>query len=194
VPDSPIQRRAFSAAENFLRAAHDNCVRVNAEARSRAGYDTTVTRIGGAKCCDWCASVTGSFRVDSAPAGIWGRHDNCKCDIIYQSKRGYQTLTGRTDNHGWRTMPEGEEMPWVPVHRVTDAQAAELSRRHDARRMTPEQTRNAMQTQRRTLTAEQISRAMQETQRNHPNWLLLSDEDIVKFIEKVRKEKERGTL
>ena len=40
-----------------------------------------------AKCCDWCADVSGKYPANETPAGFWGRHDNCKCSILYESKR-----------------------------------------------------------------------------------------------------------
>lgn len=110
-----IQRRARSATENFIRASHDSCVRANAEFRSRAGYDAQIVRTGGAKCCDWCASVEGTFSVRDAPAGIWGRHDNCKCSIVYQTRGGrYQTLTGKEKS--WNVV---EESDVAPLRKVT---------------------------------------------------------------------------
>lgn len=110
-----IQRRARSATENFIRASHDSCVRANAEFRSRAGYDAQIVRTGGAKCCDWCASVEGTFSVRDAPAGIWGRHDNCKCSIVYQTRGGrYQTLTGNAKS--WNVV---EESDVAPLRKVT---------------------------------------------------------------------------
>jgi hypothetical protein len=90
-------------------------VRANAEFRSRAGYDAQIVRTGGAKCCDWCASVEGTFSVRDAPAGIWGRHDNCKCSIVYQTRGGrYQTLTGKEKS--WNVV---EESDVAPLRRVT---------------------------------------------------------------------------
>lgn len=110
-----IQRRARSATENFIRASHDSCVRANAEFRSRAGYDAQIVRTGGAKCCDWCASVEGTFSVRDAPAGIWGRHDNCKCSIVYQTRGGrYQTLTGKEKS--WNVV---EESDVAPLRKIT---------------------------------------------------------------------------
>lgn len=112
VPDSVIERRAYSATENFVRSQHDRCTKANASFRSRAGLDCRITRTGGAKCCDWCASVSGSFTTGNAPDGIWGRHDNCKCSITYETRRGsFQQLSG--SGKGWDTV---EELPDLPLH------------------------------------------------------------------------------
>jgi len=137
VPESVIERRAYSATENFVRSQHDRCTQANASFRSRAGLDCRITRTGGAKCCDWCASVSGSFTTSSAPDGIWGRHDNCKCSITYETRRGsFQQLSGT--GKGWDTV---EELPDIPlhvldgettgageVHAVSAGQAAELQK------------------------------------------------------------------
>lgn len=118
VPESVIERRAYSATENFVRSQHDRCTQANASFRSRAGLDCRITRTGGAKCCDWCASVSGSFTTSSAPDGIWGRHDNCKCSITYETRRGsFQQLSG--SGKGWDTV---EELPDIPLHVLDGSQ------------------------------------------------------------------------
>ena len=110
VSDTVIQRRARSATENFIRASHDSCVKANIEFRSRAGYDAQIIRTGGARCCDWCASMEGTFSVRDAPDGIWGRHDNCKCSIVYQTRGGkYQTLGGKEKS--WDVVGESDVSP-----------------------------------------------------------------------------------
>lgn len=87
VPDSVIERRAESATENFCRSFQDDRVKANAAFRSEAGLRATIVRSGGSKCCDWCASVEGRFDYDSAPDGIWGRHDNCSCSVSMETGR-----------------------------------------------------------------------------------------------------------
>jgi hypothetical protein len=125
VPESVIERRAYSATENFVRSQHDRCTKANASFRSRAGLDCRITRTGGAKCCDWCASVSGSFTTSSAPGGIWGRHDNCKCSITYETRRGsFQQLSG--SGMGWDTV---EELPDLPLHTVSAEKYAQITQR-----------------------------------------------------------------
>ena len=81
------------------------CTKANALFRSRAGLDCRIIRTGGSKCCEWCDGVSGSFTTGNAPDGIWGRHDNCKCSITYETRRGsFQQLSGT--GNGWNTVKE----------------------------------------------------------------------------------------
>lgn len=121
VPDETIQRRAESATETFIRSQHDDCMKYNAEFRDRAGMTSYIIRDGSAKCCDWCADVSGKYTLDSAPAGIWGRHDNCKCSIQYDAKKGGRQLLRGTSKKWEVVAPDagaGE------LHRLSGAEGA----------------------------------------------------------------------
>ena len=121
VPDSTIERRARSATENFCMSHHDDCMRTNAEFRARAGLQAYAIREGGAKCCDWCADVSGKYPANETPAGFWGRHDNCKCSILYESKRsGRQLLRGTSKK--WEQVKPGAGAG--ELHRMTAEQVA----------------------------------------------------------------------
>ena len=139
VPDSTIERRARSATENFCMSHHDDCMRANAEFRARAGLQSYAIREGGAKCCDWCADVSGKYPANETPAGFWGRHDNCKCSILYESKRsGRQLLRGAEDNtRRWEVVPENAGAE--PLVRLTHEQAAAIQERNRLTVLTHEQ-------------------------------------------------------
>lgn len=125
VPDSVIERRAYSATENYVRSQHDRCTKANALFRSRAGLDCRITRTGGSKCCEWCDGVSGSFTTGNAPDGIWGRHDNCKCSITYETRRGsFQQLSGT--GKGWNTV---KELPDIPLHTASAEEYAQIAQR-----------------------------------------------------------------
>lgn len=94
VPESTVVRRAESAGENIVRSQHDRIVQKQAEFRDRAGLSCSAIREGGAKCCEWCASVSGKYPASDTPQGFWGRHDNCKCSILYETRKGVQRLGG----------------------------------------------------------------------------------------------------
>lgn len=121
VPDETIQRRAESATETFIRSQHDDCMKYNAEFRDRAGMTSYIIRDGSAKCCDWCADVSGKFTLDSAPAGIWGRHDNCKCSIQYDAKKGGRQLLRGTSKK-WEVVPENAGAG--ELHRLSGTEGA----------------------------------------------------------------------
>ncbi len=94
VPESTVVRRAESAGENIVRSQHDRIVQKQAEFRDRAGLQCSAIREGSAKCCEWCASVSGKYPASDTPQGFWGRHDNCKCSILYETRKGVQRLGG----------------------------------------------------------------------------------------------------
>lgn len=119
VPDSTIERRARSATENFCMSHHDDCMRTNAEFRARAGLQSYAIRDGSAKCCDWCADVSGKYPANETPQGFWGRHDNCKCSILYESKRGGRQLLRGTSKKWEQVAPGAGEL-----HRMTAEQVA----------------------------------------------------------------------
>lgn len=136
VPDSTIERRARSATENFCMSHHDDCMRVNAEFRARAGLQSYAIRDGSAKCCDWCADVSGKYPANETPAGFWGRHDNCKCSILYESKRsGRQLLRGTSKK--WEQVAPGAGAE--PLVRLTHEQAAAIQERNRLTVLTHEQ-------------------------------------------------------
>ena len=60
----------------------------------------------GTKCCDWCTEVAGKYRFGEQPDGIFRRHDNCDCTIIYDG----QVLRGKQNADGSR-YKTWEELP-----------------------------------------------------------------------------------
>lgn len=131
VPMETIQRRAGSAA-TVGRSFHDAYIKTNAEFRDRAGLSSSAIREGGAKCCEWCASVSGKYPASDTPQGFWGRHDNCKCSILYETKRGWRTHTGT--GKAWQSRPAEDAGAPEPT-RLTAEQAAEREAQHPVIRL-----------------------------------------------------------
>ncbi|MCQ2408547.1 MAG: hypothetical protein MJ065_08510 [Oscillospiraceae bacterium] len=116
---------------------HDGNVRANAEFRDRAGLQSSAIREGGAKCCEWCASVSGKYPAGDTPQGFWGRHDNCKCSILYETRKGVQRLGGSTKK--WEPLDDaGAPEPT----RLTAVQAAEREAQHPVILFSPEQAKS----------------------------------------------------
>lgn len=134
VPESTVVRRAESAGENIVRSQHDRIVQKQAEFRDRAGLQCSAIREGGAKCCEWCASVSGKYPASDTPQGFWGRHDNCKCSILYETRKGVQRLGGSTKK--WEPL---EDAGTPEPTRLTAEQAVELEARHPVIAFSPEQ-------------------------------------------------------
>lgn len=147
VPMETIQRRAGSAA-TVGRSFHDAYIKTNAEFRDRAGLQSSAIREGGAKCCDWCASVSGKYPASDTPQGFWGRHDNCKCSILYETKRGWRTHTGT--GKAWQSRPAEDAGAPEPT-RLTQEQAAEREARHPVISFSPEQAARVVAVQAGTM-------------------------------------------
>lgn len=105
VKDSVIKRRARAGTETITKSFHDNCIKVNAQFRHDAGLKCYIVRIG-TKCCEWCTEVAGKYKFGEQPDGIFRRHDNCDCTIIYDG----QVLRGKQNSDGSRSKT-WEELP-----------------------------------------------------------------------------------
>lgn len=86
-------------SENITAAFSDDYMKANADFRSRAGLDTYIERRTSGKCCPWCTEVAGRYLMSEQPEGLFRRHDNCDCVIIYDGK----VLRGQRGENGRRT-------------------------------------------------------------------------------------------
>lgn len=77
---------------NNSEAFFDDFVRENAEFRQKTGLKTTIMRIPAPGCCPWCAEMAGTWEYGTEPKDIYRRHENCRCDVIYNSERSYQDV------------------------------------------------------------------------------------------------------
>lgn len=112
VEDNVIKRRARAGTETITKSFHDDAIKVNAEFHEEAGLKCYIERIG-VDCCQWCSDVAGKYEMKDQPQGIFRRHDNCDCTVIYDG----QVLRGQVGNNGRRSKK------WVEVPK--DAGAAE---------------------------------------------------------------------
>lgn len=115
VKDETIKRRARSASENITVTFHDDFIAENAEFRDRAGIECFVERITDGSCCPWCNKVAGRYRMQDQPEGLFSRHDNCGCTIIYDG----QVLRGQIGENGRRGRRWIEQPPKVEYQKPT---------------------------------------------------------------------------
>ena len=97
VEDNVIKRRAGAGSETITKSYHDDFIETNAEFREDAGFKCYIVRMG-TDCCQWCSDVAGKYEMKDQPQGIFRRHDNCDCTIIYDG----QVLRGQTGAEGKR--------------------------------------------------------------------------------------------
>ena len=105
-PDEVIERRAENAVANAVESMHDDRMQAESKFRSRLGLTVVIERTG-ANCCPWCAEVAGKYRYGDEPEGVFRRHDNCNCTIVYDS----QVLRGAVGEDGRRTKTWEEVNP-----------------------------------------------------------------------------------
>lgn len=90
-----------NTAESITRGSVNDCIRTNSKAQSDAGLKVLLTRSDGSGCCDWCSSVTGTFKsFDALPDGFWGIHRGCGCTIDYHVGKTNTRLSYTTNEKG----------------------------------------------------------------------------------------------
>lgn len=123
--------RDFSAAtENIVNSIYTDYVKENAEFRSNAGLEVTVSRWDDVGCCYWCESLVGKYTYPDVPDDIWRRHKNCSCVIDYtNSKTGSRERIKFSDTRNGNKMITTKQ-----VTQLTPEQAAELERKISERK------------------------------------------------------------
>ena len=104
----------------LTQSFHDDHVRVNAEARYRAGMAPKIVRTASFGCCKWCASLEGSYPYeDVADTGndVFRRHERCRCTVDY-------VCDGRAQN------------VWTKRERPADAETLAARRAYGAEEQT----------------------------------------------------------
>ena len=79
----------------------------------------------GTDCCQWCSDVAGKYEMKDQPQGIFRRHDNCDCTIIYDG----QVLRGQTGAEGKR----GKK--WVEIPNSVEAVALKVFSNKEAKEL-----------------------------------------------------------
>ena len=135
VSQEVLQRRAENAIANIVNSFHDDYIKENSEFRQKAGLTCHVNRIGASKCCAWCAEVAGRYEVGREPDGFWRRHDHCSCQMIYETQKTRQRLSG--SGRAWKVDAEvrrrqAQKIQYKPT-RFTPDQARELERQQLSR-------------------------------------------------------------
>ena len=135
VTDETIKRRARSVSENITVTFHDDFIRENAAFRDRAGLKCYVERTTSGGCCDWCSNVAGRYLMQEQPEGLFRRHDNCDCTIVYDG----QVLRGQFGVNGRRGRKWVEEKPkaeYTPPRKLSRAEAEKFQGEKAPKRLT----------------------------------------------------------
>ena len=80
----------------FSQSVVDDTMRENVDFQARSGLHPTIKRIVMGDCCEWCASLAGTYKYpDDVPADFYRRHAHCRCRVMYNPKDG----RGVQDSH-----------------------------------------------------------------------------------------------
>ncbi|MBR3629417.1 MAG: hypothetical protein IKN55_02980 [Oscillospiraceae bacterium] len=110
---SVIQRRARAPVANVSKSFHDDCMRENADVRSRLGFKCYLNRVAATGCCKWCTDIAGRYVYGDHPDEVFHRHDNCGCTVTFENGRERQDVWSKRT---WQEDPaEVEANGFEPV-------------------------------------------------------------------------------
>ena len=113
-----IRRRAEKAVPTVSKSFHEDCMRENAEVRSKLGFKCYLNRIAATGCCKWCTDIAGRYVYGDHPDDIFGRHDNCSCTVTFEngrerhdmwSKRTWQEDPAEVEANGFKPVVNSQE-------------------------------------------------------------------------------------
>lgn len=69
---------------NFTQSVVDETLKANVNFQGESGLYPTITRIvHGDNACDWCRSLSGTYKYPDVPEDVYTRHDRCRCTVEY---------------------------------------------------------------------------------------------------------------
>lgn len=104
-----VAPRFREAVVNYSQSVATDAVRENADFQYRAGMDPKIIREAEATACEWCQEVAGTYNyhdVRDTGNDVYRRHENCRCRVMYEPRRG----SGRQNVHSkrWDTRTDEE--------------------------------------------------------------------------------------
>ena len=74
--------------ETFSMKVVDDTIKKNADFHYKAGLKPRIVRTAESKCCDWCASLDGTYDYPGVSREVFRRHNNCRCTVNYDPRDG----------------------------------------------------------------------------------------------------------
>jgi len=69
---------------NFTQSVVDDTLKANVDFQGKSGLHPKLIRVAHASDpCDWCQQMEGTYKYPNVPAGVFGRHDRCRCTVEY---------------------------------------------------------------------------------------------------------------
>lgn len=90
-----------NVARSITRGAVNDSMKANSKFQSDSGLKTRISRSDGAGCCEWCATMVGTYdSVDKLPSDFWRIHRGCTCVIDYRVGKTNNRLSFKSNNNG----------------------------------------------------------------------------------------------
>lgn len=85
IEENKIKKSTFYT---FGHRVVDNHIKENANLHHKIGLKPVIIRKASAKACEFCLSLEGVFLYpDEVPEGIFKRHEDCDCIVIYKPNK-----------------------------------------------------------------------------------------------------------
>lgn len=109
--DQAVEEETFEAMQAWLKepvintteSFFDGFVQANAGFRYKSGMSPRIVRTVAGSCCNWCASVAGTYDYGSEPKDVYRRHQYCRCIVTFESGRQRQNVWSKKI---WEEAPE----------------------------------------------------------------------------------------
>ena len=90
-----------NAARSITRKASTSHLKYTSRKQQQAGMSVLISRDEGGGCCEWCASIAGTYTsYDDLPSDFWQVHRNCTCVFHYKVGKTQDRISFITDDKG----------------------------------------------------------------------------------------------
>lgn len=90
-----------NVARSITRKTATSHLRYTGKKQQDAGMKVLISRDEGGGCCEWCATMAGTYTsFDDLPSDFWRVHRNCSCVFHYKVGRTQEKISFDTDTKG----------------------------------------------------------------------------------------------
>lgn len=170
-----------NVARSITRGAVQDSMKANSKLQEDAGLKIRISRSDGSGCCDWCASVVGTYdSFESLPDDFWLIHRGCSCVIDYRVGSTRNKISFKTDEKGYLSkvteeIKEQPELSFAEKKAIIDKNEEKIQKLIENKKAedlkfimgTPEEVAEAVENVK--LINEEIDRLKQENEINLKN-------------------------
>ena len=108
--------------ENTALSTVDDFVRINADFHKEAGFNPKIERIFHGGPCTFCQSLqySGDYKAPEMPDGIFKRHRDCRCTVIFFSRKGkYQDVWSKQESSDYQKVIKEQRKHLTQLDKMT---------------------------------------------------------------------------